>query len=299
MNNIRNIIDDNNLEVKKYIDNGNTKIIDTSKGKFLLKKNNTNIEELYNYLVAKRYDNYIKPFSINNNYIIYPFIPDFSKNNDDKGVSIIYLTSLLHNKTTFYKSFTIDEKKKIYEEKIQELNDLNSYYDKLRIEIEEEKYPSPSKYLLLNNITVIYNSLDNSNYFVKKWYKAVETLESRRLSLIHGNLDVSHLIENSNSYLISWDKSYFDMPIIDIYNFFKNSHKILDINSLLDKYLLKYPLFEDEKYLLFSKLLTPSKIDFKSQEILNTREVTNMLNYLNKVSTLVSKHYSKETEHKT
>ena len=300
MNNIRNIKDKYNFKVKKYIDNGNTKIIDTDKGKFLIKVNKKEKEELYNYLLAKKFENYIKPYNnLDDDYEIYPYLDNLVKDNDDKGIDIIYLISLLHNKTTFYKSFNSDEKKKIYEEKIDELNKLSSYYDALRYIIEEDMYPSPSKYLLLNNITVIYNSLDNSSYFIKKWYDKVSSKENKRVALIHGNLDISHIIENNNSYLISWDKSRVDMPIIDIYNFFENDYKYLDLNSLFDIYLSKYPLYEEEKYLFFSYLLTPKRLDFNNLEILNTREVSNHLDYLNKANILVSKHYSKESKHKT
>lgn len=300
MNNIRYIKDKYNFKIKKYIDNGNTKIIDTDKGKFLIKVNKKEKRELYNYLLAKKFENYIKPYNnLDDYYEIYPYLDNLIKDNDDKGIDIIYLTSLLHNKTTFYKSFSSDDKKKIYEEKIDELNKLSSYYDGLRYIIEEDMYPSPSKYLLLKNITVIYNSLDNSNYFIKKWYDKVSSKENKRVALIHGNLDISHLIENNNPYLISWDKSRVDMPIMDIYTFFKNNYKYLDLNSLFDIYLSKYPLYEEEKYLFFSYLLTPKRLDFDNLEILNTREVSNLLDYLNKANVLVSKHYSKESNHKT
>ena len=300
MNSIRFIKDKYNFKIKKYIDHGNTKIIDTDKGKFLLKTNRINKEELYNYLLTKKFENFIKPYgNFDNYYEIYPYLDNRIKDNDDKGIDIIYLTSILHNKTTFYKNFTSDDKKKIYEERIDKLNKLSSYYDSLRYIIEEEKYPSPSKYLLLRNITVIYNSLDNSNYFIKKWYDKVSSKDNKRVALIHGNLDISHIIENNNPYLISWDKARVDMPIIDIYNFFKNNYKYLDLNSLFDVYLTKYPLYDEEKYLLFSYLLMPKRLDFNNKEILNTREVSNLLDYLNKVNILVSKHYSKESKHKT
>ena len=300
MNSIRFIKDKYNFKIKKYIDHGNTKIIDTDKGKFLLKTNRINKEELYNYLLTKKFENFIKPYgNFDNYYEIYPYLDNRIKDNDDKGIDIIYLTSILHNKTTFYKNFTSDDKKKIYEERIDKLNKLSSYYDSLRYIIEEEKYPSPSKYLLLRNITVIYNSLDNSNYFIKKWYDKVSSKDNKRVALIHGNLDISHIIENNNPYLISWDKARVDMPIIDIYNFFKNNYKYLDLNSLFDVYLTKYPLYAEEKYLLFSYLLMPKRLDFNNKEILNTREVSNLLDYLNKVNILVSKHYSKESKHKT
>ena len=46
MNNIRNIVDKYNFKIKKYHNRGKTKVIDTNKGKFVLKAENKNIKDI-------------------------------------------------------------------------------------------------------------------------------------------------------------------------------------------------------------------------------------------------------------
>ena len=79
--------------------------------------------------------------------------------NYEKSEEIIYLLSLLHNKTTSYKDIDIDEYKKIYEDIFNKLNELEEYYISLNNEIDKEIYMSPSNYLLVRNITKIYSAI--------------------------------------------------------------------------------------------------------------------------------------------
>lgn len=301
MNDIRNIVEKYNLKIKKYHNRGQTKIIDTNKGKFFLKRKKIdNKEELYNYLSTKKFENYVKPYNnLEDEYEIYPYVNDSISDDDDKALDIICLITMLHNKTTFYKKFSIDEKKKIYEEHIHALDYLISYYDNLRWIIEEEPYQSPSNYLLLRNLSLVYIAIDSSRYFIKKWYDNTKDKKTKRVARIHGNLSLDHLIEADNVYLISWDKSKIDMPILDFYQFYKNNYLTLDFINLFSVYLSKYPLYDEEKYLLFSLLLKPNKLELVDSEIINTRKVYNLIEYLAKTNDFISKHYSKQSNHET
>lgn len=299
MNNIRNVVDKYNFKIKKYHNRGKIKIIDTNKGKFVLKRKKIDHkEELYNYLSTKKFENYIKPYNnLEDDYEIYPYIDEAIIDNDDKALDIIYLITMLHNKTTFYKNYSADEKKKIYEEHNRYLDYLMSYYDNIRWIIEEESYPAPSNYLLLRNLSLVYIAIDSSRFFIKKWYDIAKNKTTKRVARIHGNLSLEHLIESNNIYLISWDKSKIDMPILDFYHFYQNNYLNLDFTNLFNIYLSKYPLYEEEKYLLFSLLLKPTKLELINSEIINTRKVYNLIEYLATTNEFVSKHYSKESEH--
>lgn len=299
MNEIRNLVGKYDFKVKKYYNRGKTKIIDTDKGKFVFKKKSTPTkEELYNYLSAKKFNNYIKPYNqLEDDYEIYPYVDDLIKDTDDKALDIIYLISVLHNKTTFYKNFSLDEKNKIYEEHTKQLDYLTSYYDNIRWIIEQKNYPSPSNYLLLRNISLIYISIDSARYFLKQWYKLVKDKKTKRVSRIHGNLALNHLIESDNIYLISWDKSKIDIPVLDFYEFYKNDYLNINFIDLFSIYLSKYPLHEEEKYFLFFLMLTPEKLELNNSEIINTRYVYNLIDYLAKTNEFISKHDPKQTNH--
>lgn len=301
MNEIRSLVNKYDFKIKKYHVQGKTKIIDTDKGKFVFKRKNTSTkDDLYNYLSAKKFNNYIKPYNeINDDYEIYPYVDNLIKDDDDKALDIIYLISILHNRTTFYKNFSTDEKKKIYEDHNNNLDYLMSYYDNIRWIIEEDLYPSPSNYLLLRNISLLYIAIDSSRHFIKKWYTIVKEKKTKRVCRIHGNLALDHLIESDNIYLISWDKSKIDMPILDFYEFYKNNYLNLDFVNLFNIYLSKYPLYDEERYLLFALLLTPQKLELHNSEIINTRHVYKLIEYLARTNEFVSKQDSKQTQHET
>ena len=296
MNDIRNIVDRYNLRINKYTKKNNNVLLDTDKGKYFIKEKKVDKEDLFNYLNTKKFINYIGPYDyFDKKYEIYKYLDEIKIDNNDKAQDIIYLASILHNKTSFYKRITKDEIKKEYEEFIQRINNLTLYYEKLKSTIEEKTYPSPSEYLLLRNISLIFTSIDSSSFFINKWYEKVKDNYKRRISKIHGNLSLSHIIEEESPYLISWDNSKDSSPVIDFLIFFKNNYLDIDFNNLYDIYNLKYPLLIDEKLLLYAHLLLPEKLDLKASEILNTKEVYKLIEYLKRANELVSKHYSKET----
>ena len=296
MNDIRNIVDRYNLRINKYTKKNNNVLLDTDKGKYFIKEKKVDKEDLFNYLNTKKFINYIGPYDyFDKKYEIYKYLDEIKIDNNDKAQDIIYLASILHNKTSFYKRITKDEIKKEYEEFIQRINNLTLYYEKLKSTIEEKTYPSPSEYLLLRNISLIFTSIDSSSFFINKWYEKVKDNYKRRISKIHGNLSLSHIIEEESPYLISWDNSRDSSPVIDFLIFFKNNYLDIDFNNLYDIYNLKYPLLIDEKLLLYAHLLLPEKLDLKASEILNTKEVYKLIEYLKRANELVSKHYSKET----
>ena len=115
-----------------------------------------------------------------------------------------------------------------------------------------------------------YNSLN-------KWKKNIENVDKIRVSIIHNNLKIEHLI---NDKLISWDNSKISLPIFDLYKLYINTYNEYDWNELLNIYFKNYPL-KPEELLLFKILISiPLKLDFTNIEIDNVEEVNNKLDYL-------------------
>ena len=111
------------------------------------------------------------------------------------------------------------------------------------------------------------------------FYNIVKDKNSFRYSYIHGNLDIDHLIENNNLYLISWDNSRLDLPIYDLVNFYRKNYADIDLNSILAVYEKKVLLKKEEKFLLISLLLLPEIISNDS-EYLRTKLISNMIFYI-------------------
>lgn len=280
MKKINEILRNKNLKPKKYFKQGSAYIVELEDSKLVLKKNNTDI---YKYLKERNFD-YYPNTEIIDGYELMEYVEDDNLTDDTKINKIISLMSLLHSKTTYYKSTNDMEYKEIYETINATIKNRIDYYNRLMDVIESEVYMSPSHYFLARNITNIFNALDYCRYQLEKWYDQVKDLKKIRKSVIHNNLDLSHYLNNK---LISWNKSKFDLPIFDIEHLYRTSYDDFVWDELLNDYLSQNMLHDEEVKLLYIILSIPEEIKFNNSEYQNTIIVNNLINYISKTSELV------------
>lgn len=262
---------------------------------YVLKENKGN-NKVFSYLDARGFNYYPSNKVLSDKYVLYEYLKDYNISDDERAIELINLVSLLHSKTTRYNSVSIDDYKKIYEEIDNKIDKLYSYYSDLNELIEQEIYMSPSNYLLVRNISKIYSSLNYCKNELDNWYELVKDNKKERVALIHNNLSLDHLIRNENSYLISWDKSKFDNPIYDLYNFYKSNYEKIEFSSLLELYQKRYPLKQNELKLFFILISLPDKIEFTNNDFNNCKLVDKMLDYLYKTDSIISPYYPKNEE---
>ena len=262
---------------------------------YVLKENKGN-NKVFSYLDARNFNYYPSNKVLSDKYILYEYLKDYNISDDERAIELINLVSLLHSKTTRYNSVSIDDYKKIYEDIDNKIDKLYSYYSDLNELIEQEIYMSPSNYLLVRNISKIYSSLNYCKNELDNWYELVKDNKKERVALIHNNLSLDHLIRNENSYLISWDKSKFDNPIYDLYNFYKSNYEKVEFSSLLELYQKRYPLKQNELKLFFILISLPDKIEFTNNDFNNCKLVDKMLDYLYKTDSIISPYYPKNEE---
>lgn len=288
MKTINKIKKELNCEIKKYSFFNNIKYIETDLGNFIIKKcDNDNV---YKNLERNNFDNYVDYKYEIDNYKIYPYIDSIEVDDNEKALDIIHLMTNLHQKTSYYKNISINEIKDIYEQRKSKIKELNDYYEYLRFIIEEKINLTPTELYFLKNMSIIFISLDNASRYLDKWYSIMQNKTSQRISLIHNNLDLTHIIENNKPYLISWDKSKYDIPIYDFISFYKKEFNELDFVDLLDIYCNNVHLLEEELYLLYVEILMPAKIIFDNSEIKNIYDLTYQTLYLNKTNYLILKN---------
>ena len=130
-NNLREILTKYNIPIKKITILSNAKIIDD---KIVVKeRKKDDIDKTYSYLKSRSFDYFPEPITINDQYELYPYINNSYEPKEQKAMDLIYLLSLLHNKTTFYREVDIDHNKEIYENTINTLDYLNNYYTGMTI----------------------------------------------------------------------------------------------------------------------------------------------------------------------
>lgn len=265
----------------KYIDN--LQIIDIGNKKICKKKIKTDIISKYNYLKSKDFHNYIYTI-IENGYEIRDYIEEVDITKEDKLRELIYVISMLHNKTTHYKNYSLNEIKTFYENTTDEIIEIKKYYNDIVENNDIYLFLKPSINYLIKKISTILIALDNSKYFLDKWYLITKEKLRKRVVMNHNNLKMSNFIVGVNSYLINYDNSIIDYPVYDLVSLFKSNYKDIDMYDLFNEYLCKYSLFSEEKFLLYSLLLKIEKVKFKENEIINTRNITNIINYIDCVS---------------
>ncbi|MBR4672729.1 MAG: hypothetical protein IKO78_06010 [Bacilli bacterium] len=271
----------------------NLTIIATENNTYCVKKNkNKNIIELFNYLKAKDFNNYLN-IKLIDDYEISNYIKQVNGNDNEKLTELAYILAMLHAKTTYYSIFSIDEIKGKYEKLTDQIIDTKAYYEKLFDDNVILNYPHPSMFLLIRNISLILISLDKSKNYLDKWYELIKNKNSIRKVINHNYLKVSNLLTGDNSYLINWYKSIKDSPIYDIESLFKENFKIIDMVDIFDIYRSKYQLLEEEIYLLATRLLLIDKLNPIKSDYINTIEVRKKIDYLSKVNSFL-KHYMKD-----
>jgi len=295
MNDIKEFIDKYNLKVKKYSRTSNAIIIDTDRGSYAIKeKKRADKEEIFNYLKSKQFNYFLTLHNdIDDKYEMVPFVNDNVIEHAEKGPELMYVMSLLHNKTAFYKRVALDETKAFYEEKSTSLEDIKEYYDNMLWIMEEQSILAPSNYFLQRNISLIYKSIDVALLNLEQWYEVVKDKETKRVAMTHNRIDDSHLLIDDKPYLISWDNCCVDLPVYDFYNFFKLNYLKFDCFYLFTIYNSRFELSKEEVYFLFYLLATVEKIDFMDTEINNTKQIHDYIRYLHYVSVFISKYNSK------
>ena len=283
MNNIYEIIKKYRIHPVSYLKIGKVTII-KDKNKSYVIKLNTNNYDIYKYLESRGF--FLFPACINNysdSYDILEYIPDILTNKEQKINDLIKTLSLLHNKTIYLRDANLDEIKAKYEQLDNDINKTRKYYLELNDLIDQELFFSPSKYLLIRNISTIYFLLDYAKNNLDKWYKKIINEKSIRISLLHNNVDISHLINNENKYLISWDYSYFESPIYDFISFYKKYFSYLSLNNALMLYEEENKLLPLEKEFLLINLSIPKLIELTSDTYSDTIKINNEIKYLNKI----------------
>lgn len=266
----------------------NVTIIDSTSGSFVIKeKSNEKVKEAYDYLLSRNFDYFPKLTFEDRGANVFEYIDEVQTPPEQKALDMIDLVALLHNKTTYYKEITEDQYKEIYENLNNNILYAENYYNNLYNIYIEEQIPSPSHYLLLRNIYKIFAALQYCKIQLDEWYENTKDDLKSRVAFIHNNLETDHFIRNTKEYLISWEKSKIDSPILDLITFYQKEYMNLDFVTLFQRYMKNYPLNENEKKLLFIVLSIPPIIDMEGTQIKVIKEIRLKLDYIFKTENLV------------
>lgn len=294
MNNIKNILDKYDLKPYKYCYINKASIIYTDSGIYVIKECHFN-DDIYNLLLSRKFDYFIYPENdINDNYIIYKYIDEEKIDDDLKAKDLMYVIADLHNRTSSFNKMDLDKIKEIYEDKKNKINYLRDYYNTLEEIFNMHVYNSPAEYLLLRNISKIYNTLDYGNYLIEKWYKNITNNSNIRTCINHNDLSMEHFIDGSNPKLISFDKAKLNYPLYDLVKFYKKQYNDLDMDTLYDIYKHKFKYSLEEELLFFIEIIIPDKIEFTLNNYNDSVNVYKLIRYIDVTRMFILKQQEKD-----
>ena len=282
----------------KYTIIGKCTFLESTSGNIVIKdKGKTNIRELFGYLASRNFNCFPKLIEDNRSDVnVYEYIMDVEMPKDQKMDDLIELVASLHNKTSYSKEVTLDKYKEIYENIMANILYKENFYNELIRLSEDSVFPSPSSQLLLVNSSKIFASLDFSKKELENWYNQVSDKKKQRVSLIHNNLKLEHYLKNDSDYLISWENSKIDTPVLDLVTLYRNECLNVDFSDKLNKYLQSFSLSEDEIILFFVLIIIPNEINLNDTEFNNVVEIRRLIDYVFKTEDLIRSYYSKNEE---
>jgi len=292
---LRELFDQNNIITKKITLKNNVRIIDSGSNRYVIKRRDKNLDDIYKYLKSRSFDYFPDIVYQTTNYDIYNYIEDADISKEERALDIINLVTLLHGKTTFYKEIDDDTYKELYEEIIERIEYLVNYYSDIAEVIEKEEFMSPSHYYFIRNISKVFASLDYCRYHIDKWYQIIEEKKRIRVAQLHNNLNLEHyLVADNRPYLISWRLSKRDIPIYDLINLYKKYYQDLDFCELLRQYERNYPMLPEEKELFFVLISIPDRLDFRDSEYNMCKKIQKFNDYLLSSEKLIEDYLPKE-----
>lgn len=259
-------------------------------------KEEQNLKDIENYLNSRDYHGFISILDRVDEKNKYPYIKNYSLNNDQLASDIAVSLALLHNKTSYNKEVNSDKHKKIYDDLFGYINYLSEKYKSIISEIEYVDFPSPSEILYLSNYTKLIDCLGFCKRELDNWYNLVKSKTKERVSLVHGNVRLDHAIYNDKLYLTSWRNARFESPIADLIDFYHNEWKNIEFSNVLDKYFDKCNLLPEEKKLFIINISLPLEPSFKKDEFSNVIAIRELYDYVYKTEQLIRPYYTVENK---
>ena len=282
----------------RYTIRGKTTILETTSGNFVIKKRpkDKDLVSIFNYLKSRDFNYFPNIYNeVRDDIYVYEYVEESNVINPQKSEDLMTIVALLHSKTSYNKVVTEETYKEIYENIKNNILYLKDYYLKYYDLFLHDIYMSPSRYNFVRNYSKINSALNFSENELDDWYSEVKNKKNERVSLVHNNLSLEHYIRSDKDYLISWDKSKFDTPILDLVKLYQSSFWNLDFKTLYNKYLSYNNFTDSEQRLFFVIISIVPEISFEGSEFECTKNMREKLDYIYKTEEFLTPYYSTDT----
>ena len=278
MKKIISLLKQYNIEIDKIEKRNNYYIIYSNNKKYSVLKKVGDINKIYSYFNSINYQYYIRSInSLEDNYLLFLFNDDITNDSVVKGKKEVIALAKLQKSSAFLEDSDDSILDKIYHDIKEKIVKTRDFYMSLQDKIDEANYILPAYYLLVRNISSIYNLLNKSDYYIEKWYKNKEG--KIRYSYLIMNNSLDNFIINNPCYFISFNNFKKDLIILDFYDFYRKNIHILDMNMMINIYEENLPFTENEKDLLYSLICLVDTISFTNNNYCDVLTVRKVIDY--------------------
>lgn len=221
------------------------------------------------------------PSLLDENELYQLYLCEVEDDSLNKSEELIKVLVKIHSmsRNVEYSELELEE---FYKNILHEIEDIRNYYLKLQDYIENFSFPKISYYFIIINISLFYNILNLSEYYLSKWY------DKKNYNILKGYTIKKPYLNNfhcgRNKYFINNDFLSYDLVIYDIVSFYKK--EILNVDySFFDYYFNEINVDKD---LFFALICIPNVIRFSDNNYNNILKIRNEINYINETFNFIS-----------
>ena len=161
-------------------------------------------------------------------------------------------------------------------------------FERMMKEFEFKKYKAPSGWMLVLNYYRIIEFLNQSRYYLSRYFESVKEKKEIRLSLIYHHFDLNHIFVDQQK-LISIDQMKINYCIYDLVELFQNQKDLYECVALFDGYLEEIDLYQEEKLLLLCLLSIVPHVSLNEDENNNIQEMAKLICYMDGIVKIFKK----------
>ena len=239
-------------------------------------------------IIKNKEDHYFTPYQDKFIYLM-PYL--VYKNSIQKEIKIkmyYQIIAYLHKKSFFIQSEDMSFFERQKENLLSLIQIRKDEFERMMKEFEFKKYKAPSGWMLVLNYYRIIEFLNQSRYYLSRYFESVKENKEIRLSLIYHHFDLNHIFVDQQK-LISIDQMKINYCIYDLVELFQNQKDLYECVALFDGYLEEIDLYQEEKLLLLCLLSIVPHVSLNEDENNNIQEMAKLICYMDGIVKIFKK----------
>ena len=239
-------------------------------------------------IIKNKEDHYFTPYHDKFIYLM-PYLVYKNAIQKELKIKMYYqIIAYLHKKSFFIQSEDVSFFERQKEDLLSLIQIRKDEFERMMKEFEFKKYKAPSGWMLVLNYYRIIEFLNQSRYYLSRYFESVKEKKEIRLSLIYHHFGLNHIFIDQQK-LISIDQMKINYCIYDLVELFQNQKDLYECVALFDGYLEEIDLYQEEKLLLLCLLSIVPHVSLNEDENNNIQEMAKLICYMDGIVKIFKK----------